>query len=68
MMMENNASDDSNVDFDNISDDDSAPNGWVKWFCTLEGHDFLVEVEEEYMKDMFNLYGLARNFKPERYK
>ena len=58
-------SDDSNVDFDNISDDDSAPNGWVKWFCSLEGHDFLVEVEESFMKDAFNLQGLKRQFNSE---
>ena len=66
MLMEN-GSDDSNVDFDNISDDDSSPNGWIKWFCSLEGHDFLVEVEEDFVKDSFNLYGLKK-FKPERYE
>ena len=62
-------SDDSNVDFDNISDDDSSPNGWVKWFCSLEGHDFLVEVEEDFLKDLFNLHvGLKNKFKPDRFK
>jgi len=66
--MEGQASDDSNVDFDNISDDDSAPNGWVKWYCALEGHEFLVEVEEAFIQDAFNLYGLKKNFKPDRYK
>ena len=68
MMMENAGSDDSNVDFDNISDDDSAPNGWIKWFCTLEGHDFLVEVEEEFIKTSFNLYGLGKKFSKDKFK
>ena len=67
-MMQNQGSDDSNVDFDNISDDDSGPQGWVKWFCSLEGHDFLVEVEHDFLNDDFNLYGLKKKFKPDRYK
>ena len=56
------------MDFDNISDDDSAPNGWVKWYCALDGHEFLVEVEEAFIQDSFNLYGLKKQFKPDRYK
>jgi casein kinase II subunit beta len=56
------------VDFENISDDETGPQGWIKWFCTLDGHDFLVEVDEDFIKDKFNLYGLARKFKPERYE
>ena len=37
----------------------SSDNGWINWFCTkIEGHEFFVEVEIEYIKDTFNLYGL----------
>ena len=32
--------------------------GWVQWFCSLEGHEFFAEVDEEYIRDTFNLYGL----------
>lgn len=32
--------------------------GWVPWFCSLEGHEFLAEAEEDFIRDNFNLYGL----------
>lgn len=40
------------------NDIDAAANGWIRWFCTLEGHEYMVEVDEEYIRDPFNLYGL----------
>ena len=36
--------------------------GWIQWFCNLEDHDFFCEVDVEYIKDSFNLYGLKRLF------
>ncbi len=48
----------------------SSDGGWISWFCDLEGHEFFVEVSRrrapahtpqvdlEYIKDSFNLYGL----------
>ncbi|CEM10162.1 unnamed protein product [Vitrella brassicaformis CCMP3155] len=39
-------------------DDECSEAGWIQWFCSLEGHDFFVEVDEDYIKDNFNLYGL----------
>eukprot|EP00746_Dinoflagellata_sp_MGD_P081313 gnl/MRDRNA2_/MRDRNA2_32355_c0_seq1.p1 gnl/MRDRNA2_/MRDRNA2_32355_c0~~gnl/MRDRNA2_/MRDRNA2_32355_c0_seq1.p1 ORF type:complete len:276 (+),score=56.42 gnl/MRDRNA2_/MRDRNA2_32355_c0_seq1:50-877(+) len=36
----------------------SEQDGWISWFVDLKGHDFFVEVEEEYIRDNFNLYGL----------
>jgi len=49
---------DSNNNFDTMSNDDMEPGGWIQWFWSLEGHDFLLEIEEEYIKDNFNLFGL----------
>lgn len=42
--------------------------GWVQWFCSLEGNDFFVEVDEEFIKDQSNLYGLRHRFEPTRFK
>jgi len=47
------------------SDDEeeiSGDSGWVPWFCGLKGHEFFAEVEEEYIRDNFNLYGLRGRF------
>ena len=42
--------------------------GWIQWFCSLEGHEFLVEVDDEYIKDPFNLYGLQASFPKDKFK
>lgn len=42
------------------SEDDYQANGWIQWFCNLENHRFLIEVEEDYLRDNFNLYGLRQ--------
>lgn len=45
---------------DNLYDDDDSDSGagWISWFCDLEGHEFFVEVDEDYIRDNFNLHGL----------
>ena len=35
-----------------------SPTGWVPWFCAVPGHEFFTEVDEDYIRDNFNLYGL----------
>ena len=52
----NNLSDDQRADKD--MDDGTGNVSWIQWFCSLEGHEFIVEIDEEYIRDPFNLYGL----------
>jgi hypothetical protein len=28
---------------------------WIEWFCSLEGHDFLLKVDTEFIKEKMNL-------------
>jgi hypothetical protein len=32
--------------------------GWIQWFCSLDGHEFLIDIDEEFIRDAFNLFGL----------
>ena len=41
--------------------------GWIHWFCSLEDHHFFCEIEEEYVRDTFNLYGLKERFNHYKY-
>ena len=61
---------DEQVDIDGISDDltGGAVQGWINWFCSLEGHEFLVEVDEDFIKDSFNLYGIHTVFPKDKFK
>jgi hypothetical protein len=46
----NSDSGEEHVDIDAMSDDASQV-GWIRWFCSLEGHEFLAEVDEDFIKD-----------------
>lgn len=37
--------------------------GWVQWFCSLEGHQALVEVDYQFLKDKTNLIDLNKQGK-----
>jgi len=67
--MYDNGSDsqEENVDIEALSDEN--PNlGWIQWFCSLEGHEFMTEIDEDFIKDQFNLYGLQAKFTNEKMK
>ena len=40
--------------------DDESLDGWINWFCDIESHDFFVEVDDDFIQDSFNLYGLKQ--------
>ena len=40
------------------NDSDGSSEGWINWFCEVEGHEFFVEVDRSYISDSFNLWGL----------
>ena len=69
--------DDNDFQMEDMSDDDErkggsedveAKDGWVNWFCTLEGHEYLVQVDEEFLNDPFNLHGLRPDLGKEKFK
>ena len=41
--------------------------GWIQWFCNLEDHQFFCEVDEEFIRDNFNLYGIKQKFNHYKY-
>ena len=46
---------------------DDAPIGWIQWFCSLDDHQFLCEINEAYIRQPFNLYGLNKRIKNYKY-
>lgn len=58
----NSDSGEDNVDVDALSEELAAEKqlGWIQWYCSLEGHEFLLDIEAEYIRDGFNLHGLLR--------
>ncbi|GFE54911.1 casein kinase II regulatory subunit [Babesia ovis] len=45
-------------DWQDLSVDSGDSMRWIQWFTSLEGHEFLLEVDESYIQDQFNLCGL----------
>ena len=52
----------------NDSDDgkrfnDYSEGGFIASFCQLDGNEFFVEIDEEFVINRSNLFGIAKNFK-----
>ncbi|KAI8136759.1 casein kinase II, regulatory subunit [Fennellomyces sp. T-0311] len=45
---------------DSLSTTSSQPQSWIKWFCSLAGHEYYCEIDDDYIEDGFNLTGLAQ--------
>lgn len=67
-MLQTQVDEETNV---NDSDDNEVYNdlsegGWIQWFCQLEGNEFFVEIEEEFLRNRTNLFGInkiVKNYK-----
>lgn len=48
---------------------DSTEQNWLSWFTSLEGHQYMVKVNESYIRDAFNLFGIQQemNLTKERF-
>lgn len=68
----NSESDDEQYEADTRFSDDpqnqNAQIGWIQWFCSLEGHEYLVEVDTEFIRDPFNLTGLQHQISKDKLK
>ena len=46
---------------------DDTPVSWISWFCSLDDHQFLCEINDTYIRQSFNLYGLHKRIKNYKY-
>ncbi len=53
---------DSNFNYSDISE-----GGWISWFCQLEGNEFLVEIDEDFISNSANLFGLSTQKRDYKY-
>lgn len=47
-------------DYTEVSSDLEDDVTWIEWFCTVKGHEYFVEIDEDYIRDDFNLTGNQR--------
>lgn len=71
----NSDSGDGDFKIDEMSDDIGRPGGdgsnnmgWIQWFCQLEGHEYMVEVDDTFIKDPVNLFGLQTTLGKDKFK
>lgn len=75
----NSDSGDGEFQMDDISDDQGAKGagdldgepgaaGWIQWFCSLDGHEYMIEVDDAYIRDHHNLFGLHNTLGKDKFK
>lgn len=67
----NSESDEEQYEVDGFSDEPTNPHaqiGWIQWFCALEGHEFLCDIDEDFIRDPFNLHSLDEKFTKDKLK
>ena len=68
-MIQTQVDDETNV---NDSDDkelynDMSDGGWIQWFCQIEGNEFFVEIDEDFILNRWNLFGINKVLKNNQY-
>ncbi|PVU86941.1 hypothetical protein BB559_006307 [Furculomyces boomerangus] len=51
---------DSQNDYETSGSGEDEEVSWISWFCSLAGHEYFCEVQEEFIEDDFNLTGLPQ--------
>jgi len=57
-LLENPVQKRTKIEKSSSEDDESEEPSWIRSFCGDFGHEFFVEVDEAWIRDEFNLYGL----------
>ena len=58
--------DDSDVDI--VNPEVVPKDTWISWFCSLDGHEYLTEVEVDYLTNPHNLLGLKKAINSDKYE
>lgn len=53
------ALDASDVTESEEEEEEDEDGSWIRWFCSIQGHEFFCEVDEDFIQDNFNLSGLS---------
>jgi len=47
------------TDSEEEEEEEDEDGSWIRWFCSIQGHEFFCEVDEDFIQDNFNLSGLS---------
>jgi hypothetical protein len=64
-MIQTQVDEETNV---NDSDDkdiynDMSEGGWIQWFCSIDGNEYFAEIDEEFILNRWNLFGINKVLK-----